>query len=144
MLRVNVASVLIHNAEGNLLIVKNVRGESSYWSPPGGAVEDGETLEEAAVREVKEETGYNVRITGLHSIREALFTERGHHALIISFTGEIIGGTINIQDPDDDIHEVRWVDHSTAESLMPELMKKLQLNNDSIKTQAFYSYEGNV
>lgn len=45
--------------------LKNVKGDSSYLSLPYGAVEAGETLEQAAIREEKEETGYGIVITGL-------------------------------------------------------------------------------
>ncbi|CAM4401043.1 NUDIX hydrolase [Paenibacillus alkaliterrae] len=64
MKRVDVSSALITDSEGHILIVKNAKGDSSYWSLPGGAVEAGETLEQAATREVKEETGDGIVITG--------------------------------------------------------------------------------
>ncbi len=50
---------------GNLLLVRvtNLEG-AAVWSFPKGHVEKGETSEEAALREVEEETGWNCRITG--------------------------------------------------------------------------------
>lgn len=59
--RIDVASALIHDENGNILLVKNVKGDSFYWSPPGGAVEKDETLEQAVIREVREETGLKVK-----------------------------------------------------------------------------------
>jgi len=142
MKRVNVASVLIHDEQGRILVVKNVHGASSYWSLPGGEVEEGETLEQGAVREAKEETGYDVAITGLNSLREMYFTARGSHALIITFTARIVGGSIQVQDPDQDIVDVRWVDMHTAMELMPALIEMLRLNTDHDKSLAFYAFEG--
>jgi ADP-ribose pyrophosphatase YjhB (NUDIX family) len=49
------AAVLIVDSEDRLLLMK--RSDSSCWGPPGGAVELGEVVEEAACREVREETG---------------------------------------------------------------------------------------
>ncbi|MEI4770424.1 NUDIX hydrolase [Psychrobacillus sp. FJAT-51614] len=143
MIRVNVASALIHDDNGYILLVKNrKKGDSFYWGLPGGAVEENETLEQAVIREVTEETGYKIKITGLNSIREALFSERDHHALIITFNAKIIDGQININDPDNDIVEARWVDYGTAKELMPFLFESLRIDSNGNKSLAFYEFEG--
>ncbi|MEK3912694.1 NUDIX hydrolase [Paenibacillus sp. FSL H7-0331] len=141
MKRVDVASALIYNEQGQLLVVNNMKGNATYWSPPGGAVEQGETLEQAVIREVKEETGYDIAIAGLSSIREIWFTDAGHHVLIVSFFAKITGGDMLIQDPDNDITEVRWVDLQTAKQLMPELFENLQIDT-AYPSPAFYAFEG--
>lgn len=116
MKRVDVAYVLLFDElEQNVLMVKNKGTDSSYYTPPGGAVEMGETLVEAAVREVKEETGLDVRIGGIFSVGEAFFEERGHHAIFFTFVGKIIGGEINISFPEE-IEEVTWMNLKQAEN----------------------------
>ncbi|BBH22606.1 DNA mismatch repair protein MutT [Paenibacillus baekrokdamisoli] len=144
MKRVGVASALITDDDGNLLVVKNVKGDSCYWSLPGGAVEEGETLEQAVIREVKEETGFNIAISGLSSLREMFFTQTGHHAFFVSFFAKVIDGKMDIHDPDNDIAEVRWVDIQTAGELMPSLMEKLKINSATNKSSAFYAFEGRI
>jgi 8-oxo-dGTP pyrophosphatase MutT (NUDIX family) len=52
------ASVIIFNKDGQVLMVQ--RNDNNCWCFPGGAVELGEKLEEAAIREVFEETGLKV------------------------------------------------------------------------------------
>ncbi|MGG0240989.1 NUDIX hydrolase [Bacillus rhizoplanae] len=142
MERVNVVSALIYDDNENILIVKNIKGDSFYWSLPGGAVEGEETLEQAIIREVKEETGFKIVITGLSSVREMFFEERDHHALIITFHAKIIDGEININDPDNDIIEVKWADSEMVNELMPSLYERLKINSDINKTLAFYAFEG--
>lgn len=115
MKRVDVAYVLLFDElEQKVLMVKNKGTGASYYTLPGGAVEKGETLKEAAVREVKEETGLDVQVDGVFSIGEAFFEERGHHAIFFTFVGKIIGGEINISYPEE-IEEVTWMDLTQAE-----------------------------
>lgn len=52
------AAILIVDEQNRLLLMK--RSDSSFWGPPGGAVEPGEVVEEAARRETLEETGLEV------------------------------------------------------------------------------------
>ncbi|WP_331271155.1 NUDIX hydrolase [Bacillus sp. 123MFChir2] len=138
----NVVSAVIYDNNENILIVKNRKGDSFYWSLPGGAVEGDETLEEAVIRELKEETGYNIAVDRLHSVREMLFEDRGHHALIITFYARIIDGEININDPDNDIVEVKWANNETVKESMPSLYERLKIHTDSTKIPAFYAFEG--
>lgn len=115
MKRVDVAYVLLLDEdEKNILLVKNKSKGPSYYTLPGGAVEKGETLEEAAIREVKEETGLEVQINGVFTISEAFFEERGHHAIFFTFIGKIIGGEITISLPEE-IEEVSWMAVEEAE-----------------------------
>lgn len=144
MKRVDVVCALIFDdAKQQILLVKNKSGDSAYWSIPGGAVEAGETLEEAVKRETKEETGFDIDITGLFSVREVFFTERGHHAVLFTFHAEIIGGEMKVSDPDHEIEEVRWMDLQTANDLMtylPDHVKYKSSNDGS----AFYYFHGKV
>lgn len=52
------AAILIVDGQNRLLLMK--RSDSGCWGPPGGAVEPGEVVEEAARRETLEETGLQV------------------------------------------------------------------------------------
>lgn len=114
MKRIDVAYVLLYdNDKENILMVKNKGANSSYFTLPGGAVENGETLEDAAIREVKEETGLSVELEGIFAVSEAFFVERGHHAIFFTFRGRIIGGEPNIAFPEE-IEEISWMDAKLA------------------------------
>ncbi|WP_079912378.1 NUDIX hydrolase [Paenibacillus sp. 32352] len=145
MKKIHVALGWITDDAGNVLLVKNVKGDRTYWDLPGGAVEEGETFEQAAVREAREETGLHVVLTGLSSLREKIFSETGSHAVIVTFFAQITHGDMSCQgDPDQDITELRWADMDTARRLMPALFEELRLSSAGDKQAPFYAYHGTV
>ena len=75
-------------AQGDsLLLVRQGYGKR-YWSLPGGSVEPGESVDRAAIREVKEETGLDVRLTRLVGV----YSKPAECALALCFEAEVVGG----------------------------------------------------
>ncbi|HEV8540657.1 MAG TPA: NUDIX hydrolase [Nitrospiraceae bacterium] len=84
-----VAVGTVVSLEGRILLLR--RGiEPSYgkWVFPGGFVDRGEELEEAAVRETREETNLGVRITRLLNV----YSTRDHPVVVIVYVGEAMEG----------------------------------------------------
>ena len=79
------ASAIITNEKNEILLIK---GPKRGWEFPGGVVESNETIEEAVIREVKEETGYNVRVNHICSVHHNL----KENVLNVVFLGEKING----------------------------------------------------
>jgi 8-oxo-dGTP pyrophosphatase MutT (NUDIX family) len=79
------------------------------WSLPKGHIESGETTEEAAIREVAEETGINGRITATLGSVEFTFVAGGRrvHKRVHHFLMEAVGGELS--DADIEVTEVAWV-----------------------------------
>ena len=116
MEKVNVVYSLIYNKENRTILM--VQNENGIWTLPGGAVEQNETLKQAAVRETLEETGLEVEVGNIVAINEAFFPERGHHALMITFSANIVSGNIEILNKDE-ILQIKWFNLETANELMP-------------------------
>ncbi|MEC5424263.1 NUDIX hydrolase [Virgibacillus sp. C22-A2] len=116
MVREDVVYALIYNqAKEKILMVKNV---GSAWTLPGGAVEKGETLEQAIIREVREETNLTIEIEHIVAVNEAFFIDKGVHPIFFTFKVKVIDGEIAIID-ENEISEIKWVDLETANALMP-------------------------
>lgn len=77
MKKVNVTyAILYDKTNEKILMVKNKGENGSYYTLPGGAVKLGETLEEAVIREVKEETGLHINVNGICSISDTFRGKR--------------------------------------------------------------------
>lgn len=84
--------------DGAVLLVKRVSEPlAGQWSLPGGAVELGETLEEAVVRELREETGLTVRVLGLVEAFERIMRDEAerprYHYVLLDYLCEPLSGS---------------------------------------------------
>lgn len=87
---------VVFNAGGDVLLIRRGK-EPQYgrWMVPGGALEWGETLEEAAVREVREETGIEIEIETFVEIIEAITPgDSGFHYVIMDYAAHERSGVL--------------------------------------------------
>jgi ADP-ribose pyrophosphatase YjhB (NUDIX family) len=113
--------IVVRNSDSILQLVVGRRKrerEGETWTLPKGTPIAGESLEETALREVREETGLAVRIVSpLDSIKYT-FVQRGFriHKTVHYFIMEPIGG--GLEDHDHEFEEVRWISFDEASSML--------------------------
>ena len=101
---------MIREGDNYLLIKRAANPDKGLWSVPGGLVEVGERIEDAAIREAKEETCLDVKLVERLGVVDKIeYDESGkvfYHFIIIQYLAEIIGGEMC---PMDDALEAKWV-----------------------------------
>lgn len=106
----NYAGCIIFDEQNRLLLQR--RSDCEQWGFLGGMVEFGESVEEAAVREVKEESGLDVEISSLYGVYSKYFAEytNGDKAqpIVHLFKAKIIGGELINQN--DETLELKFFD----------------------------------
>lgn len=109
-----VAGCLIKQDDKFLLVQEKQPRAYGLWNLPAGHVDKDEELEHAALREVKEETGLDVRL-----IEEiALFHEATKKTVKHVYSAEVIGGKLTPQE--DEILDVRWLTYNEIEQINRE------------------------
>ena len=116
--------------DGALLMVRRGRGPNvGLWAIPGGKVDYGESMQEAAVREVREETGIEVELDEVVWVGDAIGPgdPPAWHYTLVDFAARMIGGILAAAD---DAQEVAWVPLERVLDLpvtptMPDLVSTL-------------------
>ncbi len=115
-----------------LLLHRNKRGVVQ-WELPGGKVEENETTEAAAIRELKEELGITVKLK--IKLGTCLFTEKGRRYSYTWFQSSIASGTPSIKEPDT-FDDLRYFDFEELTELqlsanMKQLVQQIETSTIS-------------
>jgi ADP-ribose pyrophosphatase YjhB (NUDIX family) len=121
-------SAFIQDDDGRILMIR--RTDNNLYSIPGGQLELGETLAEAAVREVREETGIECEVTGVIGLysdpKHVIAYDDGEvrQEFSICFRATPVGGTLEVSD---ESREVLWVEVQGIShmSIHPSIMKRI-------------------
>lgn len=124
------ASAVVTDGEGRILLQR--RRDNDLWALPGGGMDLDDSLPGAAVREVKEETGLDVEVTGL----VGTYTDPRHiieysdgevrRQFNVCFTARVVGGTLAISD---ESTELRFVDPAELDSLAMHPTQRMRLGH---------------
>lgn len=102
-----VVGILVRNKNKFLLAREILEGGKAYWIVPGGKVEFGETIEDAAKREILEETGIKAKKLKFLAYKEAIAAKYNYHTVIFFF--ETKTNTTKIKDDiEGKVMEAKW------------------------------------
>ncbi|WP_329427209.1 NUDIX domain-containing protein [Streptosporangium sp. NBC_01495] len=126
---VGVSAVVVDD-RGRILMQR--RTDNGLWALPGGGMDLTESVPQAAVREVKEETGYDVEVTGM----VGLYTDARHiiaysdgevrRQFNVCLTARVVGGALAISDESTD---VRWVSREEIDKLLMHDTQRLRIGH---------------
>lgn len=122
---------------GQVLLVRRAKppGQGG-WSLPGGAQKVGETIFQAGLREVTEETGIAIEIIGLIDTVDSIEKDRDgrieYHYTLIDLCARWISG---LPDAGDDAAEAAWFNRSELNELglWPETLRIIGLSEEMLK-----------
>ena len=124
-------NVVVINQAGAILMIR--RSDNDNWAVPGGAIDLGESMVQAAVRETREETGIECEITGLVGIftdpkHVILYTSNGEvrQEFSILLTGVATGGRPT---PSSESSEVRWVPQEDVAGYQVDRSMRLRIEH---------------
>ena len=124
------ANVIVVNGQGEILMIR--RTDNGNWAVPGGGMDLGESITNAAIRETEEETGMACEITGLVGIytnphHVIVYTSNGEarQEFSIVFTAWPVGGQLR---PSSESSEPQWVSPAAIPDLKmhPSMRQRIQ------------------
>ena len=105
--------VLVSDAQDRLLYIRRNHEPAMYrWSWPSGFVDAGERVEDAAAREVREETGIEVETRDLLGVWSAT----GEQVVVIAYRAHVVGGSLR---PGPEALAAAWIPVQPAERRQP-------------------------
>ena len=124
-------NVVVTSENDEILLIR--RSDNDNWAIPGGAIDLGESMTQAAIRETKEESGIDCEITGLVGIytdpkHVILYTSNGEarQEFSIVLTGRPVGGELA---PSSESSEVRWVPASEIDSYAMDRSMRIRIDH---------------
>lgn len=123
-------TVVVTNEAGELLMVHKT--DNDLWALPGGGMDVGEYIAEAAVRETKEETGMDIEVTGIVGLytnpRHVLAYDDGEvrQQCSVCFTSSLLGGELKTSS---ETRDVRFVPLAALDALNVHPSMRLRIDH---------------
>ncbi len=130
-------TAVVSDEEGRLLMIRRV--DNDLWALPGGAVEIGESVSSAVVREVHEETGIDVEVTGLVGVysdpKHVIAYDDGEvrQQFSLCFRARPIGGALR---GSSESSEIAWIEQGEFASLNMHPAQRLRVEHSLTRSES--------
>ncbi|GAA0177162.1 hypothetical protein SH2C18_04380 [Clostridium sediminicola] len=102
-----IAGCVVLDNYNRILMVQQGKGViKELWNFPSGRLENNEKLLNAAIREVEEETGYKISVSGLLGVYNFI-SVNNDQVIMFCYTGEVVGGSLKYDN--NEIINVKWL-----------------------------------
>lgn len=123
VIKVPIVAGVVIKEDGKYLLVQEKQPKAyGLWNFPAGRVDQGDTIEQAAIREAKEESGYEVELIKKIDIYQESASEPPKHA----FEAKIVSGDLKF--PEDELLDARWFTLDEIKSMKDKLRGKWVLD----------------
>lgn len=119
-----------------VLLVSSKYNDEEFYLFPGGGMEFGETVEEAAIRETFEETGVKVKIKDLFHVSEYIYSEDWNkRSISMFFIAEVVEILKPTTDDEGKIKEVKWIKLSELDNydIRPKRIAEMIKSESNLK-----------
>ena len=119
--------VVVHNGESVVLVERGKAPKKGLWAVPGGLVELGESVRDAAKREVEEECGISIELGDVISVVDLINKDESgnvqFHYILIDFTARWLSGELQAAS---DATDAKWVGNDELDNYdIPEITRKV-------------------
>lgn len=123
-----IVNVIVKKDDKILMVQENWGNFKGMWNFPAGHLDDGENLFEGAIREAKEETGYDIKLTGLVNIQNAVYDNR--HVIHFVFSAELVGGEVKFDE--NEIMNVEFIEIDEVIGMTSDELRVGDLRKESL------------
>lgn len=123
-MRIRIALVILK--DNKILLLQHYKNGKKYWLLPGGGLQYGETIENCAIRELKEETNLDIKLNKLLLISESIPPDKHRHIVNLYFQAIIISGKLKLG-AEKPLNDIRFFELSELNELIfyPNIKKEL-------------------